>query len=62
MREFNSLISRLKLNNYQNEKIEMILNFFINQMTNQWFNDGNKRISLLVANKLLITIQASTTK
>lgn len=51
-KEFNDLLKYL--NNKQSNKIETILNFFVDQITEQWFKDGNKRTALIACNKLLL--------
>lgn len=56
-RKFNTLLHTIKKENISvNKKIKLIIEFMIEQITDQWFNDCNKRISLLTANKLLIEI------
>ena len=50
--EFSILVKYLKTN--ESQKVEIILNFFIDQITEQWFKDGNKRTALIVCNKLLL--------
>lgn len=51
---FEKMIKEIKKNNNQNYRRFLILNFFVKMITEQWFNNGNKRTSLVVCNKLLL--------
>lgn len=51
---FEELINQLENINNTDLKIHLILNFFIDQIVEQWFDNGNKRTALLVCNKLLL--------
>lgn len=51
---FDILINILDNTSNVETKIELILEFFIEQITNQWFHNGNKRTSLITCNKLLL--------
>ncbi len=53
-REFDTLINLLSKENNVQIKKEKIMSYFIEEITEQWFHDANKRTSLLVANKLLL--------
>ena len=53
-KEFMLLINQL---NYEQDVIKrqsLIFIFFINEIVEQWFMDGNKRTALIVCNKLLL--------
>lgn len=51
---FKNLIFNLENCEDQEYKIRLILNFFIEQLTDQWFENGNKRTSFITCNKLLL--------
>lgn len=61
-REFNKLVFYLNEEKNEISKKEKIINFFIKEIIEQWFCDGNKRTALLVANKLLIDYTSSEKK
>ncbi len=58
-REFNTLTHILAKETDQQIKLTRIINFFIQEITEQWFYDANKRSSLLVVNKLLLDYASS---
>lgn len=50
---FKNFIYTLKNTNNIKKRIDLILDFFIEEITDQWFVDGNKRTAFIVCNKLL---------
>lgn len=51
---FKSFINELESEHNIDNKIDLILDFFISEIIEQWFVDGNKRTALIVCNKLLL--------
>lgn len=51
---FKSFINELESEHNIDNKINLILDFFISEIIEQWFVDGNKRTALIVCNKLLL--------
>lgn len=54
MEQFNNLVDILENTKDIEYKKILIFDFFVEQITEQWFSNGNKRTSFIVCNKLLL--------
>lgn len=52
--EFDLFINKLENESSIETRITLILEFFLKEIVEQWFGDGNKRTALITCNKLLL--------